>query len=362
MYGGRLKRGAFSLVLLLGSVNAACNGYRPPPPAPLQEAAASGAGPTQVWAARAGRRLTGRLVVKDDHVYGAGVDRKVYAVDLESGQVTWSSRLAGLIAGGVLVSGDTLFAASSRPEGRVYALDLATGRRHWRVRTGPVGAPLAMVDGVLVVPAQRGQLVGLDPGDGSISWRTRMGMARIAPVRVGDGAVVVATVDSLYRVTVADGKVSHRIRSPGTIVSPWLVHRGLLVAGTTDSQGVAVAPADLTVRWSARVDAPVLGSPAALGDTLYVASRRGTLFRLPPGETRAPERVVALDWPVTAPLTVVGGHLLLGGADGTVRALRPDGTEAWRLQLWRPVELSPLALEDGLLAIGGNGDLHRYRE
>ena len=56
------------------------------------------------------------------------------------------------------------------------------------------------------------------------------------------------------------------------------------------------------------------------------------------------------------------GHLLLGGADGTLRALRPDGTEVWRIQLWRPVELGPVALDDGILAIGGNGDLHRYRQ
>lgn len=357
-----MMRGAFSLVLLLGSVNAACTGYRPPTAALGESGTVSGAGPTQVWAARAGRRLTGRVVLKDGHVYGAGVDRKVYALDLETGELRWSSRLSGLVAGGVLVSGDTLFVASSRPEGRVYALDRSTGRRIWRSKTGPVGAPLALVDGTLLVPAQRGQLLGLDPAAGSIRWRRRMGMARAAPVSVGGGAVVVATVDSVYRVSVADGTVSHRIASPGSIVSPWLAHRGLLIAGTTDSQVVAISPADLTPRWSVRVDAPVLGSPAVLDDTLYVASRRGTLFRIPPGGVRVAERVVALDWAVTAPLTVVNGHLLLGGADGTVRALRPDGTEAWRLQLWRPVELSPVALEDGLLAIGGNGDLHRYRQ
>jgi outer membrane protein assembly factor BamB len=355
-------RGACSLVLLLGSVNAACSGYRPPPAATLEPGAVSGAGPTQIWAARAGRRLTGRVVLKDGHLYGAGVDRKVYAVDLETGEVRWSSRLSGLVAGGVLVSGDTVFVASSRPEGRVYALDRATGKRLWRVKTGPVGAPLALVEGTLVVPVQRGQLLGLDPTDGSVHWRQRMGMARVAPVNVGAGAIVVATVDSLYRVTVADGAVSHRVPSPGAIVSPWLAYRGLLVAGTTDSQVVAISPADLTIRWSAKVDAPVLGSPAALGDTLYVASRRGTLFRLPPGDAPAAQRIVALEWPVTSPLTVVDGLLLLGGADGRVRALRPDGTEAWRLQLWRPVELSPVPLEDGLLAIGGNGDLHRYRQ
>ena len=357
-----MTRGALSLVLLLGTVNAACSGYRPPPAAPLRGDAVSSGGPTQVWAARAGRRLTGRVVVQKGVIYGAGVDRKVYAVDLASGAVLWSSRLGGLVAGGVLVAGDTVYAASSRPEGRIYALNRSNGKRFWRTKTGPVSAPLALVGGTLVASAQRGELLGLMPEDGSIRWRRRMGMARAAPVGTEDGSVVVATVDSLYRVSADDGTVSHRVRSPGTVVSPWVSFHGSLVAGTTDSQVVAIDPADLRSRWSLRVDAPVLGSPAAIGDTLYAASRRGTLYRIAPGDPPTLELVVELEWPVTAPLGVVGDRILLGGADGTVRALRPDGTEEWRVQLWRPIELRPLALEDGLLAIGGNGDLHRYRQ
>ena len=93
-----------------------------------------------------------------------------------------------------------------------------------------------------------------------------------------------ATVDSIYRLSADDGVVTHRVRSPGTIVSPWVSYRGGLVAGTTDSQVVAIDPADLRSRWSVRVDAPVLGSPAAVGDTLYAASRRGTLYRIAPGD------------------------------------------------------------------------------
>ncbi len=354
-------RGALSLVLLLGSVNAACSGYQAPPAAPLQGNAASGAAPTQVWAARAGRRFTGRLVVQDGIIYGAGVDRKVYAVNLATGAMIWSSRLSGLVAGGVLVSGDTVYAASSRPQGRVYGLSRATGKPFWRTKTGPVAAPLALVAGTLIASTQRGELLGLDSKDGAINWRQRVGTARTAPAPTGDGSVVVASVDSIYRVVAEDGVVSHRVRSPGTIVSPWVSYHGGLVAGTTDSQVVAIDLADLRSRWSVRVDAPVLGSPAAVGDTLYAASRRGTLYRIAPGAPPRLERVVELEWPVTAPLSVVDGRILVGGADGAVRALRTDGTEVWRIQLWRPIELRPLALADGLLAIGGNGDLHRYR-
>jgi outer membrane protein assembly factor BamB len=200
-------------------------------------------------------------------------------------------------------------------------------------------------------------------------------------VPADSGTFVVATVDSLFQVRSADGKVVRRVLSPGTIVSPWIEHRGSLVAGTTDSLVVAIGPDDLHVRWRAKLDAPVLGSPAASGDTLYAASWRGTLYRITPDSeavdstsadsskkgVHAPTSeavatpIAALDWPVTAPVTVLDGLVLLGGADGTLRALRPDGSEAWRLQLSWPVELGPLPLPDGMLAVGGDGDLHRYR-
>jgi hypothetical protein len=95
---------------------------------------------------------------------------------------------------------------------------------------------------------------------------------------------------------------------------------------------------------------------------LFLATRVGTVYRVDPGSQPNAKRLARLDWPVTAPVTILGGRIILGGADGTIRALRPDGTESWRLRVWRPVELAPVALADGLVAIGGNGDLHRYRK
>jgi outer membrane protein assembly factor BamB len=172
--------------------------------------------------------------------------------------------------------------------------------------------------------------------------------------------VIVATVDSLFRVTAGDGKVIRRARSPGAVVSPWIRHDGLLVAGTTDSLVVAVDPDSLVARWQVLLDAPVLSSPGSIGDTVFAASRRGSLYRVTPAPAPRADRVAELDWPVTAPVTILDGLILLGGADGTLRALRADGTEAWRLQLRWPVELGVVLLPDGMLAAGGDGDLHRY--
>ena len=178
----------------------------------------------------------------------------------------------------------------------------------------------------------------------------------------GAGGLLVATTDSLLRLASADGKITHRAASPGTIVSAWVPFAGGLVAGTTDSQVVSIEPAALHRNWAVRVDAPVLGSPTVLGDTLFFASRTGTVYRIDPGPDPMARQIAALDWPVTTPLTVVNTSILLGGADGTIRALRTDGSEVWRVRVWRPVELGPVLLPDGLVAIGGNGDLHRYRQ
>jgi outer membrane protein assembly factor BamB len=172
----------------------------------------------------------------------------------------------------------------------------------------------------------------------------------------------VATTDTLYRLNPQDGTVTHRVRSPGTIVSGWLAHDSALVAGTTDSLVVSIRPRDLQQNWSLRVDAPVLGAPAALGDTLYLASRTGTVYRIHSGRKPVLRTLVSLDWAVTTPVTIAGRQILLGGADGMIRALRLDGTEIWRVRVWRPVELGPVPLEDGLVALGGNGDLHRFRQ
>ena len=358
-----MSLGALSLALLLGSVNAAC-GPAPAAPAALAPEPSSSAAPAQVWRAKSGRRYTGRVVVAGETIYAGSVDRSVYAVDLASGQLRWKSRLGGLIGGGVLVLGDTVYAASGRPEGRVYALDAHTGHRLWRTTTGTVSAPLALVDGTLVAETQRGEVFGLDPAAGTVRWRRMVGFSRVPAVAGDSGTLVVATIDSLFRLNARDGKIVRRVRSPGAIVSPWLLHRGLLVGGTTDSGVVAIAHGDLRPRWRAALDAPVLGTPAAQGDTFYAASRRGTVYRIVPvAPDTAPvaTAIAALDWPVSSSVIVLDGLVFVGGADGTLRALRPDGGEAWRIQVSSPSELGPLPLDDGMIAVGGDGDLHRYR-
>jgi outer membrane protein assembly factor BamB len=332
-----------------------------PPPKPVA-ATLAGDAPTPVWTSRVGRRFTGPLGVENNTLYAGGIDRKVYAIDLGNGRVRWSARLPGMIVGGVLLSGDTVYAASSRPQGRIQAIRRSTGKQIWRTSTPPIGAPLALIDGVLVAPTQAGDVLGVDPVSGKIRWRQRrLGVARTAATPAGEGGILIATTDSLYRMRVTDGRVTHRSKTPGTVVSAWINRDSALIAGTTDSQVVSISPKNLRRNWAVQVDAPVLGAPGAMGDTLYLASRTGTLYRIEPGREPSLKLLANLEWPVTTAVSIAGRQILLGGADGVIRSLRPDGTEVWRVRVWRPVEVGPVPVADGIVAIGGNGDLHRFR-
>ena len=85
-----MSQGALSLALLLGGVNAAC-APAPAAPAALAPEPSPAPRPSRSGAPRPGRRYTGPVVIAGETIYAGSVDRKVYAVDLASGQMRWSS-------------------------------------------------------------------------------------------------------------------------------------------------------------------------------------------------------------------------------------------------------------------------------
>ncbi len=304
--------------------------------------------------------MTGSIALVASVIYAGGYDRKVAAVDVETGALLWTRRLQGPVITGIIAEGDVLFAGTDRPDDEIYALRLQDGQQLWRRRIGGTSAPLGLIDGLLIAQSRRGVVFGLNPVSGRVTWQRQLGTGRAPPVRADSGNLLVATVDSLFRLSSRDGTVLQRVKAPGAVVSGWAHHDSALVAGTADSTIIAIRPQDLAILWRAKVDAPVFFAPLAHNDTLFAVTRTGSIYAVPSHSSRA-ERIAQLSWPVTAAPVLFRDLLLLGGADGVLRALRLDGTEVWRVGFSAPLEVSPLVLPDGLLGIGGRGDLRRYR-
>ncbi len=360
--GGR----AWSLALLLLSVNAGCGGYRPVPefePAELKSPVPVAGTPfTLLWRSRPVRGPSAPVAVDATSLYIGGSDRRVVAVDLQSGRTRWSVRASGSVVGGVLQAGDLIFAGTEQPGGKVHAFRSISGSEVWASSTGYIQSPLALVDGKLIGMTRKNQVVALNAATGRIAWRLPLPTSRHAPVPLGGGDVLISSYDSLYRIRVMDGKVTLRRRAPGVITAGWRAFGNLLVAGTGDSLVLAIDPDSLTEQWRVQLDAPVLTPPAVTGDTLFAVTQVGSLYRIVTlGDGAVAEPLQRTPWPATGAPEVIGAWILTGASNGGLRAYsRHDGSLAWTTQLGRPVELGAVALPDsGFLIFGGRGDLQR---
>lgn len=352
-----LPAGAWSVAALASLVNAGCFATRvPPPPVPEQE----GSLPLELaWEDKMGSGFSGSMVVTDSVIYAGALDRRVYAIETATGRKLWNKRLPGALVGGVAHAGDTLFIGSDRPGGSIRAVSSADGKEIWQERTDRISVPLLVTDGKVIAHTNPGVLLALRTWDGAFEWQQHLGVALAAPVHGEDGNMVATTLDTIYRISLDDGRVVQRMSAPGSVTSNWAESGTYLIAGTTSGIVFKMDRRDLNIEWQVRVESEVLVSPVVSGDTVFVVTRPGNVYRIDPDPAPEATLIAELEWPVTAPLSRFDRWLLLGGADGVIRALEIDGTEAWRLALWRPIAVAPIIMPDGFLAFGGIGDIHR---
>jgi len=339
------------------SVNAACINFRPPP-APLAEAHTANA-PEEAWSVDGGRGATGPMETDGRHVYLGGADRQVRAIDLETGAETWHRRLTGTVLGGVLLRDSTLFLATSRPQGRVLALDQLTGRDRWTASSGDISTPLAISSGLVAGMNRRGELVASDIETGTIRWRRKLGLSRLPPLPLADGFLV-ATADSILRVEASAGRMVQG-KALRTAPISWQLAGNRILIASGDSSVTALGRADLAQHWRTVLDGPLLGSIAVNADTLWGVTRVGTVYEVLMSRDTAAARVVAaLRIPVTSGVSRLDDLLVIGGADGVLRGLNRNGDSQWRVNLSWNITVPPIAVPDGFVAVGGDGDLYRF--
>lgn len=356
---GRGLQRAWSVAAAAGLVNAACTYVRPIPDAPLAADTVHAPPLTQRWLARVNQGFLGPMVLRGDTLIGAGYDRRVVALELASGRKLWEVRLNGGASAGIAATGDTIFAASDRPDGSVQAMHRGTGDVVWRRRhTGRIALPLLLTDALVVAAPSTGNVLALDRARGKVQWIHRMAPLVGPPEAGAPGELVVLTNDSVYRLALADGKLRAAVPAPDAASAPWVRHDSLLILVTGSGVVAAMRVSDLGVAWRVQVDGPILVPPAISRDTAWIVTQTGHLFRIPLSDHTV-ERFAEMADPVSAPPTPWHGWVLVGMADGTLRALGPDGVEAWRVAVGRPLVEPPVVLPDGIVIIGGRGDIHR---
>ena len=214
-------------------------------------------------------------------IFGSN-NKRLYALDLETGQEVWNFSAKGAIQSSPCIFGDTVYFGSS--DWKLYALNLKNGTRKWERPTGAdVTSSPACANGKVFFGSWDNTFYALDAETGEPIWTYPANGPIHSSAAVGGGLVVFGAFDGLVY---AINETTHREvwkaeAEPGMVQylrsSPALVD-GRVYIGTETGQVVAFGKApDLDVP-SSEINFSAANPP--VGQEVIVTSRiynRGTL-------------------------------------------------------------------------------------
>jgi outer membrane protein assembly factor BamB len=203
----------------------------------------------------------------------------VYAVSLESGSITWSAEMEGLVDSPVAVADGQVVAVARNTDPAqvvVAAFDEATGERSWpalaiQANSTAGTAPSAGGGSVFIGSADR-RVRALDANGGSERWATLV-LSLFSPVTslaFDDESVFAADIaGGLYRLDAADGKRrwSNQLNEVVLRSSP-VVSGSSLLLGLSDGRLVALDTASGHLVWQSAPSPGLVGTIALASDAV----------------------------------------------------------------------------------------------
>ncbi len=259
-------------------------------------------------------------------------------------------------------------------EGELRALDPATGKEFWRVKTNEsFSAGVGSGDQLLLLGNKRGEVLAYNP-KGELVWRSQLSSELMVAPQAADGTVVTRTADGhITGLSSSDGKRRWSVQRPMPAlvlrgVSQIAMERGAVLVGLPGGKLLALNLADGNTGWEATISIPkgatelerindVVGTPLFGFRDVCTASYQGKVACL---DFTKGETIWSTDLPVTGALSAEGNKLFTTTDKGDVVALnRTSGTVAWKLEsLEGRYPSAPLAFHDYVVVGDAQGVVH----
>ena len=345
----------------------------------------TGAAPKGVvkWMFAAGDRIQASPVVVNGTVYIGSNDRKLYALDAETGGEIWSFEAKSWIESSAVVVNGIVYVGSN--DSRLYALDAESGEKIWEyhAKYGIRSSP-AVADGRIYFSSGEYKIYAIDAQTGELLWEFDTWSNILASPVVANGLLYVAdTGRYFYVLNAATGRRRLQFRSYGGARSSaaivgesayftntdgilfcvdgharnWPNEHGMrnfLLKFYIQSLEVAppmwlIPPAQSGYLWGMDLEGKTLSSPVATEDTVFVAS--GNRF------LSINQDPLIIDWEFTAgdlirsSPAIAGGVIYVGCDDGNLYALQSEtGDKLWEVATGDKITASP-AVVDGIVYI-----------
>lgn len=173
--------------------------------------------------------------IADGVVYVSSQTGRVYAVDLDSGEVKWKSASADgftwpEVAGGVVYVGGT--------DKGVFAINAATGKQVWRAElAGGATVRPVLIGPTLYVAGRDGSIYAFDANSGQ-GKTLASGMGGVTDlVATADGGLVARAAEAIVSLDLSTGKPKWTYPVPGASAMPQVVMLQALVVRQQNAPG-----------------------------------------------------------------------------------------------------------------------------
>ena len=256
-----------------------------------------------LWRYYVDNSIKNTITVEDGIVFAQTVQGTLYALKTSDGSLEWGRQLHvnGLpaLVEGLVVSDGVLYAGTGAG---LYAMEAKTGNKIWQNKGWQQGegatSTLTLGQGMLIGSAQWKGLYGNDARTGELKWH--LGKSGInnrgASAAIHDNLLYITSSKSLFIIDPAKGNIIVRKDYPFSVdvTSTPLVTDNEVIFGSVTNGLVAVDKETLEIKWQYQTNdalvytapytrkpsATIETSPVLSGNTVYFGASDGTLYGL----------------------------------------------------------------------------------
>ncbi|MGQ9628584.1 MAG: outer membrane protein assembly factor BamB family protein [Anaerolineae bacterium] len=233
-------------------------------------------------------------LVEGDALYLGSTDRRVYALELETGAKLWEFTTGNWVWATPVFSGSHLYVASM--DHKIYCLDAKKGELKWTFEAGgAVAAAPAVAEGTLYFGAFDGKVYALDAETGQERWTfaletpttQKQNWVWSTPATSGDKLYFGSLDHKVYALDSRTGKKLWDFATGNVVCAAPLILEGTLYVASGDGGVYALDAEAGTQKWAwkpAEEDEknppPIFSSPVSDGNRLYLVNMEGKAFAL----------------------------------------------------------------------------------
>jgi outer membrane protein assembly factor BamB len=306
------------------------------------------------WKREIGGGTASTAAIVAGTVYVGADDKKLYALDLATGEVRWTYAARDSIESSPTVIGELVVFGDNA--GVLHACEARNGAVRWTFATGDrIVSSVNWSRERLVFGSYDAHLYCLRVADGTLLWKYDVGERVHGTPSIIDGHVLVACCDAnLHVVQLTDGTAVRKIKLGGVSGSAAAVVDRRVFLPTYGQQVLAMDWQTGEVLWryeDAERAAPYLSSAAVLDDWVLVAGRDKRLRALAAQTGRVRWEFAGQGKFDSSPV-IVGERAYVGCHDGNLYAVDlKSGQEVWRFEAGGAISASP-AIGAGRLVMG----------